>query len=184
MKKLLLVFAASAVLFSCSKDDDKDTQNPNTNLTPASVLPGEWKMIGTKQQGSSSFTGGSMSWVTTGSNFKGTATFSTGPNTVVSNFGYDFKMEMSYEIMGQTTTQTVEQTIPQTPANNTWSINSAGQLTGFSTDPSANMSTMDITIISATEIVLTGVAQITQSVPGIGSQTADVDIETTLQKVQ
>ena len=184
MKKIFMIFAVSTVLFSCSKDD-KETNQP-TNNDPASlkaILPGEWKMTGTHQEGKNTMGGQVInSFTTDGSNFKGTALFEENPNKLTSDFGYDYTTVLSVNIGGSTQTQTISDVIPQTSAVSTWSINSNGQLVGLSSDPQSSTTPLDVTVKSATEIILKGTATTTQSQQGT-TVTSEIDVEITLEKL-
>ncbi|HAD95949.1 MAG TPA: hypothetical protein DCG19_01020 [Cryomorphaceae bacterium] len=184
MKKILMIFAVSTVLFSCSKDDKDTNQQPNSSLTPQSVLPGEWKMTDTHQEGTTKMNGLVVnSFVTTGSNFKGTVLFEENPNKATANFGYDFKSVVTTHFGGQTSSQTFNDVIPQTPAVSTWSINSKGQLEGFNSDPSAATTTpFDVVIHSPTQITLKATANTSQSQQGTTIE-SEVKFEVSMEKL-
>ncbi|MGB0176616.1 MAG: hypothetical protein ACPF9D_05590 [Owenweeksia sp.] len=184
MKKILMIFAVSTVLFSCSKDDKDNTQPTNNNPSSLqAILPGEWKMTHTHQEGKNTVSGQVLNtFVTDGSNFKGTALFEENPNKVTSDFGYDYTTVLTISLGGSTQTQTITDVIPQTSTVSSWSINSQGQLVGLSSDPQATATPLDVTIKSATEIVLKGTSTTTQTQQGT-TMTSEIDVEITLEKL-
>lgn len=82
MRKYFIIFAATAALGTCSKDDGKTTQTPSSNVTNLQpVLPGEWKMIGIRQEGTNT---------TNGKPSKGTTVFEASLNKITLDSGNYF----------------------------------------------------------------------------------------------
>ncbi len=184
MKKIFMILAASAVLFSCSKDD-KDTTQPTTNNSSnlEAILPGEWKMTHTHQEGTNKLDGQVINtFVTTGSNFKGTALFEANPNKITSDLAYDFETKLTVFFNGNSNTQVTTGVIPQTSTVNTWSINSNGQLDGFTSDPQVSTTPFDVTVKSATEIVLDATVATSTNQQG-STLSSEISVSLTLEKL-
>jgi hypothetical protein len=125
-----LLFASGLfVLASCSSDDDNGV---SPTLPLEEMLVGTWEQVESFSETETDVPDQSFGIATsTGRDFAGSITFSSNPNTWVSNMSATYDIVSTITVFGMTHTTETTYLFEQDNETGTWSINEDGQVEGL-----------------------------------------------------